>query len=695
MESLAHQTFEPPAPRRVVTAPVQHLYRDRQSSSSSETVETLYSHPDVRIVAFSAGEEGRQSTSDDATVTLPSSSHLERTIAIGPLRIYRAPGSVAFLNCGSALKPIMPKGQCWSITDTNSKFVLLIRRPNYWRIELPVSTSEDLDKARALRIVFDNVLQFEKTPCPFERPFTVSIPKQPSEPMKRRSWAPAPQLSSIDFSKVIEVPALPARILDKQPRSMRKPKPKQRADREAVQPLSQGSDFVGKVSEDCEDDTKNISSPGPMSSLAQGLQDCEAVKLVEEDRGCSASLVGKFCDDQVHSELDLNATSIQSAISPGICTGLEDSDSPTLPVQSTEITGVVTPCAGMSTAHKDVPADSIEGSGTIDGGLKAKLRRRHTGFGSLRSAPSAPQLTLIASPPSKRTSNLVATAGQDAYEDVGGTSSTCSSESFHSTQSWLSPITPLPPSPRMVQSEDDKDMFPYPHNHIALPADYCASTGGLQTPGSTCSDSGMFSACGSLDRTPTRSQPRRHVGLNGAQQGSHNSDELTQTTSASQFLESVTSDRAFTTASERTVVRRRALSPLPPAANMFYTRNEVVSTTRNLRASLIALPMLLVAKTCGLLLRPPSYLVKLMLVVASRIVAGEWRGTAVGRGPMGEDIPVHWDYSDSEMDEDWDEAANEPGYVGSDHEGQLRVASRHEGDAIEEDARLDQSWEID
>jgi hypothetical protein len=62
---------------------------------------------------------------------------------------------------------------------------------------------------------------------------------------------------------------------------------------------------------------------------------------------------------------------------------------------------------------------------------------------------------------------------------------------------------------------------------------------------------------------------------------------------------------------------------------------------------------------------------------------------------MGEDIPVHWDYSDSEMDEDWDEAASEPGYVGSDHEGQLRVASRQEGDAIEEDARLNQSWEID
>lgn len=591
----------------------------------------------------------------------------------------------------------MPKGQCWSITDTNSKFVLLIRRLNYWRIELPDSTSDDLEKARALRVVFDNVLQFEKTPCPFERPFTVSLPKQSSEPLKRRSWAPASQPSSIDFSKVIEVPALPARILDTQPRSMRKSKP--RANREALHSLAQVSGFVGKASEDCEDDTKSISSTEPMPVLVQGLQDCEVVKLAEEGRGFSAFPAGESRYDQVHSELDLCQTSLQSAASPETCLGLENLKVPTLPVHTIESAEVVTPSAGTATAHEDVPADSIEGSGTIDGGIKTKLRRRHTGFGSLRSAPSAPQLTLIASPPSKRTSNLNATADQVACGDVGGTSSTCSSDSFHSTHSWLSPITPLAPSPRIVQSEDDKDMFPYPHNHIALPPDHYASTGGLSTPRSTCSDSGMFSACGSLDRTPTRSQPRRHVGLNETQQGNHDrdelTDELTQTTSASQFLESVTSDRAFTTASERTVVRRRALSPLPPAANMFYTRNEVVSTTQNLRASLIALPMLLVAKACGLLLKPPSYLVKLMLVVASRIVAGEWRGTAVGRGPMGEDIPVHWDYSDSEMDEDWDEAASEPGYSGSDHESQPRVASRQEGDAVEEDASLDQSWEID
>ena len=56
----------------------------------------------------------------------------------GPFRIYRAPGSVAFLSCGSALQPILPKSQCWCLDEDSSRFVLQIRRPQYWRIELPV-----------------------------------------------------------------------------------------------------------------------------------------------------------------------------------------------------------------------------------------------------------------------------------------------------------------------------------------------------------------------------------------------------------------------------------------------------------------------------------------------------------------------------------------------------------------------------
>lgn len=108
----------------------------------------------------------------------------------GPFRIYRAPGSVAFLNCGSALQPILPRSQCWCIDEASSKFILQIRRPNYWRIEVPVGDSHERHLSQALRRVLDQILQFEKTPCPFKRPFSVPLPEKPNVPVKKRPWTP-------------------------------------------------------------------------------------------------------------------------------------------------------------------------------------------------------------------------------------------------------------------------------------------------------------------------------------------------------------------------------------------------------------------------------------------------------------------------------------------------------------------------
>ena len=60
--------------------------------------------------------------------------------------------------------------------------------------------------------------------------------------------------------------------------------------------------------------------------------------------------------------------------------------------------------------------------------------------------------------------------------------------------------------------------------------------------------------------------------------------------------------------------------------------------------------MAIVAKTAEVLLGPPAYLVQIMLRVASRIVAGEWRGAVMGFGDEGERIPVRWDYEEEEGD---------------------------------------------
>ncbi|KAL2260769.1 hypothetical protein VTK26DRAFT_5144 [Humicola hyalothermophila] len=53
-------------------------------------------------------------------------------------------------------------------------------------------------------------------------------------------------------------------------------------------------------------------------------------------------------------------------------------------------------------------------------------------------------------------------------------------------------------------------------------------------------------------------------------------------------------------------------------------------------------------KTCEILMSPPSHLISLMLRVAARIVAGEWRGLVFGTGEAGERVSVEWDLGDVE-----------------------------------------------
>lgn len=81
------------APRRVYTAPAYAIKQQQQAAASSPasdvTVDTLYEHPSVKIVAFSAGSGTsigpRADLRDTELGTLSWSSQLERTIAVGEL----------------------------------------------------------------------------------------------------------------------------------------------------------------------------------------------------------------------------------------------------------------------------------------------------------------------------------------------------------------------------------------------------------------------------------------------------------------------------------------------------------------------------------------------------------------------------------------------------------------------------------
>ncbi|KAI6779473.1 uncharacterized protein J7T54_001889 [Emericellopsis cladophorae] len=178
------------ASRRIVSAPVRTL---ESSNNDAALIETLCVHPDVRIVSFVAAVDAlppSPAIAREQAGTLASTSRLQRTIAVGSCRIYKAPGSVAFISCGAALQPILPKSQCWAIDEHDCTFALQIRRPTFWRIELPSTTEIDLERAKTFRETLSKILQFERTPCPFQRGFTIELPEEPDEPVKKIPWTP-------------------------------------------------------------------------------------------------------------------------------------------------------------------------------------------------------------------------------------------------------------------------------------------------------------------------------------------------------------------------------------------------------------------------------------------------------------------------------------------------------------------------
>lgn len=65
-------------------------------------------------------------------------------------------------------------------------FVLRIRQDSYYRMELPFETEEDRAKLSQFKSVLGQVLQYEKTQCPFSRDFEVDLPERPKTPPRRR-----------------------------------------------------------------------------------------------------------------------------------------------------------------------------------------------------------------------------------------------------------------------------------------------------------------------------------------------------------------------------------------------------------------------------------------------------------------------------------------------------------------------------
>ncbi|KAI2777879.1 inheritance of peroxisomes protein 1-domain-containing protein [Daldinia loculata] len=730
-----------PRPRRAITEPIVRPSSPvpasgSTTSQSEELVETLYSHPSVKIISFTSTQGSSfgsrpSSSHEDRPGTLPASSRLERTLAVGPFRIYRAPGSVAFLSCGSALQPILPKSQCWCIDEDNSRFVLQIRRPQYWRIELPVLDPDDQDRALLLKQVLDKTLLFEKTHCPFKRSFTVELPEEPHTPVKKKAWTPeGKNLLSSPFS-------------DSSPQSS--PTAKLYMDRRSstLSDISLFRDDIGPHTPrdlsqyNYQPESAHLMSESEESTVTEEREDSirpkkldlAALKALQDGGQSLASNFGTVLElanipwdivkdnvvsyntkQSVSGQSDVSSTSTSHhqramrAQEEAAALAVQDAEQLLGPVDSHSISTqpqasqavdfekwesmLQEPPAPNNRKGKvtgkevDEGPSSFEGSGRIAPINLKKKRMSRMLAGRTYTAP--PQVTTVSSLPSKSRESSGATKPhpppRSRLLESDESSPAGSSDSFHSVQSWnSSPANPLPPSPPSSRPiTPSESQFPHPHDDIVLPH---------QSPHER--DNPAYTNTPETDKTFDASSE-------GAKDHANEIASPSQRSPVDSKISHVTIAESSKTShasgvEEKPQIRprprphslsmsRRALSPLPPPANFFSPPPR--QTPQSRMAAVRRLPATIINKTVELILSPPTYLVNIMLKVAARILAGEWRGLVFGIGEGGEKIPVQWDYSDGEFS-DWSD----------DDESYASARNKQSSNSISqfEDSR----WEVD
>lgn len=186
--------------RRSFTLPARQLSVHEQAGldKSDANANILYAHPGARIIGFSPPTESIKSNNKaeippdtdypvDTVETLPWRSRTETLAATGPMLIEKVRGSTNFLKCQGVTQAILRNSQCWCV-DGESKFVLRVRKFQYYRIELPSQSEEDKARVDELKKVFPMVLRYERTPCPFIRAFTVELPDDAITPRRKGQW---------------------------------------------------------------------------------------------------------------------------------------------------------------------------------------------------------------------------------------------------------------------------------------------------------------------------------------------------------------------------------------------------------------------------------------------------------------------------------------------------------------------------
>jgi hypothetical protein len=506
------------------------------------------------------------------------------------------------------------------VDDDSSKFVLQIRRPQYWRIEIPNKSPEDKKRAEELKEVLGKVLLFEKTPCPFQRSFVVELPETPKTPIKKKPWRPVERAKVEPLSSESNV----EEAQDATPNTIRSSSPSTilEVTTDSVPALTNGQDSVTPPKPLAKELMTEIQQK-LLDSVSPPLPNTEAEP--EEDQSpVLHSTVVSVSSDAAKPSFMLEPSLLEEDSVFADFTGLEEEDSYSDATDDTNIT----PRSRFQPTYQSMTFEP------------EKETRTQPLQHYSRSITAPPILSLVTSPPSTQRTSSPLRISSIAESDSDFSSSV---DSFHSVQSWHSPLAP--PSPPASGPPSPISTYPYPHNKIILPkrpAHHTRDVSELTVTPETPRVWDMTSSSGTKSAPRSRSlspPPKTPTLVNDTREKSD--DEQFEIVTPP-IIRSNIRHRATTSSNSR----RRELSPLPAAVNLFSPprrRPGRLQTARHL-------PTAIIQKTCEILLSPPSHLLHLMLNIASKIAAGEWRGVLSGHGES-----VHWDFEDEYEGEGWTE----------------------------------------
>lgn len=334
-----------------------------------------------------------------------------------------------------------------------------------------------------------------------------------------------------------------------------------------------------------------------------------------------------------------------------------------------------------------LPNDSTQESeseqGALEGSGQLRMKRSRVAAFASRRAATAPALSLRTLSTSTVDSASSRIPEETAEADIPQPGSPAESlDSFHSVeshQSWHSPISPPLDSPACSPTKT----YPYPHENIPLApnlrngqmSDFTTTptvsgwdrnsvgavvgSGALtpNTPFTEAQDEEPGSAVeGKSNLEPLKEDIEDRptaipiCALNeDIQTSATDTDSLSSSWSSAASQSSSRSNtrmrhRAATTSMAISHTAPRALSPLPPAANILNT--DLTGRASTAARAIRRIPSSIFNRTCEILITPPAHLISIMLKVAARITAGEWRGFVFGMDEGGEVVDIRWDWTD-------------------------------------------------